>query len=579
MRAWVRDSWSLLAAGVFAGGCAAAGAAERGPIGELDVIRSFPTHAHPAHELADCMYASPLAIESRGEDFVLAAAGDTIAALDPDTGALRWQVKLDSPAGRTAWIVATPVLVGDQLVVAFQRTPGGERARLSHHVAVVDLKKRALDADFPELELTASMPAFDRDADVAFSPANALSRAALAHADVPDRDLGLVYVAFGNARDVQPWHGWVFEVDLDAWRDEGTQHALSGVLLTTPETDCGTPGMSGSRDMLCGAGVWSPAGPKVFQTSDGYELLIPTGNGALDPTRGDYAHTLMRAGRGLRFDPHCDMSACDDFDAMDPQKSCVESCRDLFVPRLMPDDPPLRPESGVCDGMTMFECYARLDWDLGADSPARVELPRAGAVYVMPAKDGGVYLIDATHMGRLLDRKQVAPICGTKDDPCTTDWAGMIVTEPVIVPQPEGPLALVPTFMFDHTQPAGVVALRIEDATDGAHGPSLVPVWQAPDAADPLAVELFRQHSTRLSLQDLGGETYGWIASVKSDGPGTLLAIRTRDGAIAARVKLQGHGQRYVKPLVWHDRVYLSSCDSDEGPSRLEAYAITPAAP
>jgi hypothetical protein len=574
-----RGSVSLWMSVLLIAGCADAGAAEQSGSGDIAVTRSFPTKAHPAQDFADCMYASPLAIESKGEDFVVAAAGDTIAALDPDTGAVRWQVKLESPQGRVAWIIATPVVVGERLVVAFQRTRTGDRTRLSHHVAVVNLEKRELDADFPELELAASQPAFDGDAEVAFAPGNALSRAALAHADVPDRDLGLVYVSFGNARDVQPWHGWVFEIDLDAWRDDGMDKALSGVLLTSPETDCGTPGMSGSRDMLCGAGVWAPAGPKVYETDDGYELLIPTGNGLLDPTRDDYAHTLMRAKRGLQFDPHCDASACADFDPSDPQRACVESCRDLFVPRLLPGDPPLRPASGLCDDKTFFECYARLDWDLGANAPARVELPRAGAVYVLPAKDGGVYLIDAANMGTLHDRKQVAPICGTKDDPCTTDWAGMMVTEPVIVEQKEGPLALVPTFMFDHTQPAGVVALRVKDETSGAHGPSLVPVWQAPDAADPLAVELFRQHSTRLSLQDVGDETYGWIASVKSDGPGTLLAIRTRDGEIAARVKLQGHGQRYVKPLVWHDRVYLSSCDSDEGPSRLEAYAVAPAAP
>ena len=30
-------------------------------------------------------------------------------------------------------------------------------------------------------------------------------------------------------------------------------------------------------------------------------------------------------------------------------------------------------------------------------------------------------------------RKQVVPICGTPDDPCMLDWAGMMVTQPSVV--------------------------------------------------------------------------------------------------------------------------------------------------
>ena len=33
--------------------------------------------------------------------------------------------------------------------------------------------------------------------------------------------------------------------------------------------------------------------------------------------------------------------------------------------------------------------------------------------------------------------------------------------------------------------------------------------------------------------------------------------------------------ERFVKPLVLGDRVYLTSCASDEGPSRLEAFSVT----
>src|SRR5690606_25021479 len=158
------------------------------------------------------------------------------------------------------------------------------------------------------------------------------------------------------------------------------------------------------RDMICGGGVWSPAGPVLVQREDDYEVLVPTGNGQLDLARRDYANTLMRTGPGLVFDPGCDPVACADFDPLDPSRACLESCANLFVPRMMPDDPPLGTTSGVCEGLTFFECYAALDWDLGANSPARVELPGGPTVYVLPGKDGGVYLIDADHLGTLYDR-------------------------------------------------------------------------------------------------------------------------------------------------------------------------------
>jgi hypothetical protein len=519
----------------------------------------------------ECMYASPLAVESRGRRFVLIAAGATIAALDPDTGRTAWKVELASPTNQVAWIVATPVIVNDKLVVAFQRRRQRDRARVSHHVAVLDLETRKLDAGFAELELQASAPSFDGDEQIDFLPRNAVSRSALVHVDVPDREQGLVYVAFGNPQDIAPWHGWVFELDLDRWLEQGPAQAVSGVLLTSPEVDCGKAGVSDSRVMLCGAGVWSPAGPKIYPTADGYELLIPTGNGLLNLNRRDYSHSLMRVSRGLHFEPECDPEACEEFNSIAPALECLESCENLFVPRLMSLDAALSPETGSCEGKTFFECYASLDWDLGANSPARVELEHAGALYVMPGKDGAAYLVDAAHMGTLYDRKQIVEPCGTKDSVCKFDWAGMMVTEPTITKLGGSPVALLPTFMFDHAHPAGVVALRIDDAESA---PRFTRLWQAPDFADPLAKALFREHPSRLALQELGGETYAWIVDVDRGARGALLAIRVKDGAIRGAVPLLGHGQRYIKPLVIDNRVYISSCEGLHGPSDLEGFEI-----
>ena len=66
----------------------------------------------------------------------------------------------------------------------------------------------------------------------------------------------------------------------------------------------------------------------------------------------------------------------------------MASCADLFIPRLRAGDPPLAPPADRCAGLTLLECYGKLDLDLGADSPTRAVLRNGRAVGVLPAKDG-----------------------------------------------------------------------------------------------------------------------------------------------------------------------------------------------
>ena len=555
----------------------------------LGIRRLFPSAAAPGHIWTDCMYASPLLVQSQGERFVLVAAGEMLTAIDPTSGVARWEIAIAAPARQTSWIVATPVVAGSKLVVVFQRTPLMKRDRLSHHALVVDLETRSVDPNFPELEFVATKTAYDGKR-VAFSPRNAVSRAALAYAPLSGRELGLVYVAFGNSQDIQPWHGWVFELDLEAWRgevlfDESAElpgvpgaapeivpDAISGVLLTTPESDCGESGASGSREMRCGAGVWSPAGPKIYPTAGGFELLVPTGNGLLDLNRGDYAHSLMRLRRGLTFDPHCDMTLCRSFNTRNPPVECIASCRDLFIPRVLLGAPPLRPESGVCDGMSLFECYAALDYDLGANSPAKLTLPSGRSVILLPAKDGAVYLMDGDHMGTLYDRQQLAQPCGTPTDRCRTDWAGMMVTEPLIVDaESGGKLILLSTFVSDRSHPAGIIGLRVEENAERAW---LTRLWQTPRFADPFASKVFRQHPSRMAAMQLGGHSYAFVVDVAQGAIGRLIGVRTEDGALATNTQLRGPGQRFVQPLTLDNRIYVPSCSRDSGPSQLEAYEL-----
>lgn len=538
------------------------------PIGSITIEREIRT------DDVGCTGASPLLVRSRGEDFVIGVAMDgAVRAFDVETGALAWSIPLPVPDGRVANVTSSPVMFDEShLVVAYQHVVPGSFDRDAHRVVVVDVEARALDAGFPAVTPSGSRPTWDGTGSVEFLAAHSFSRAALVHVDVPDRERGLVYLTYGNIRDIQPWHGWVFELDLDAWATSGAGAAISSYLLTTAEDDCGTPGHTGSEEMVCGGGVWVPAGAGVRETSTGFELLVPTGNGMLDPTRGQFANGVLRTGRGLSFAHGCDDASCASWDPTAPALSCVESCADLFVPRMEPEDPPLRPASGRCDGMTMFECWGQIDWDFGASTPVVVQVPGGPEVVVAAAKDGAVYVFDADHFGTLYDRLQIAEICGAPGDTCTAEWAGMIVTEPVVAMLDGAPLLLVPTFEFDRTHAGGLVAVRLA-MEDGV--PHLTRAWSAPSGDE--AVVRFRRHSSRPVLAEIGGESVALVYDVgDATTPGRLFAIRVRDGEVLGRAELDGPGQRYVRPLVVDDRVWISSCAPGDGAGHLEALRLSP---
>jgi hypothetical protein len=519
-----------------------------------------------------CVLASPL---DHAGTIIVSTGDGRIVALDPGDGTVLFDITLPHPEGEIAHVIATPVIVGERLVVAWQlvREDASDPAagpRSAHRLAVIDLARGEIDPAFPIATLTASVPSADGTGDVAFSAGNALSRARLVHATTPDRALGLVYVSFGNARDIQPWHGWIFEIDLDAWL--AGSDAIASVLLTSPSNDCGVPGMSGSADMICGGGVWSPAGPLLVPDGSSFALIVPTGNGALDPTLRTYAHTLMRVrGPGLVFDPRCDAAACADWDPIEPSLACIESCEDLFVPRLLPSDPPF--DAPGCEGLSFFECYAFNDWDLGANTPARVEL-EGRALYVLPAKDGGIYLVDGDHLGTLHDRIHVNDACGSDGASCGATWAGSMVTQPQITEVDGAPLAIVATFMFDDVHEAGVVGLRV-DATE--EGPRFSRVWSYPPAGTPEARARFRRHPSGVRLFTAFGVEYAAIVEQGRLGQesGVLHILRAHDGMLAHRAELEGPGQRYAQPLAIGTRLFVPSCDQgNAGPGHVEAWDL-----
>jgi hypothetical protein len=544
--------------------------------------RSLTLAAQTA-ELVGCMYASPTLVP-RGDDpadawVVVATTAGEVVAYDA-SGAEVWSTTLPAAAGRRAWIAATPALVDDTLVVAWQDAAADSGARASHHVAVLDVASGALDDAFPILTLTATRPSAD-GGDVVFNAATAFSRSALVHAPpASGGGRGTVYVSFGNIQDIQPWHGWIFALDLDAWRASGAGAAIANVLLTTAEDDCGPAGQSGSDDMICGGGIWTPTGPTLIERDGARELWVPTGNGQLDLGRGDYANTIMRVGLDLGFDPSCS-AACDAFDPIAPSEACLASCEDLFIPRLAAGDPPLAPPGERCAGLSFLECYAALDLDLGADAPALVTSPAGRAAVVLPAKDGAVYLFDADHFGAMWQRVPLRDFCGAGQDDCRANWAGTMVTRPLVAALEGAPIVVVATFVFDDHGPAGLVAFDVVD--DGASGEvRLRERWRGPTGAAER--ERFREHTGQPILVDdpaLGAaEPLVVIADPAEDGTplGELFALRLRDGAVVARAPMAGRGRKYVAPAVLGDRLVVPSCDggTDAGPSHLEFWELGP---
>jgi hypothetical protein len=515
--------------------------------------------------------AAPLHVNVQGVDYVLiASTNGTLVAVEPKTGEVVWRVSLPRPQGEGARLLATPARAGDYLVLAYGTVQ--ERVRKRHLVSVVDLLTGTVaDDEFATLQLDAQKPAMDGGV-VTFNPPTALSRAALAGAG-GGNGLGYVYVSFGNAQDIQPWHGWIFEIDLEVWRSEGTGKAISAVLLTTPEGDCGE-GHRGSFEMVCGGGVWNPSGPQVIGTPDGYELLVTTGNGYLDLNRKDYAQSVLRLSKGLNFDPACDAAACTDFDPLSPSEECMASCQNLAIPRLLPNDPPLSMAmaSGRCDGRTFVECLAVNDWDLGANGPTRIRLASGQEVIVQPGKEGALYMFDAQHMGRLYDREQIVGPCGVVGDQCSgRHWLGTISrNHPVVLEMDERTIVITPTFMPNRSQPAGVVATEIVD-TPG--DPKFAPLWQAPRFDSLDAHQRFRSAPSHLavSTSSVDGEPYVWVVD-PTGGVATLLGIRVRDGTIIAETKLAGKSDS-IRPL-HHDGVLYVPSTPPSGPGVLEAFSI-----
>ncbi len=537
----------------------------------LPLTKLFPTVQQPASLFSASIIASSVLDLSQGKARVMVPVSNgLIAALDAKTGQVDWQVNLPAPHGaEEVQLVATPVLAGDKLIVLYQCLE--QSVRISHRLAVLDLARQQLDSEFPILEINAEKSAADGKGTVKFNPKTAFSHAELKHILPSGSKWGLVYAGFGNSSDVQPFHGWLFEIDLDAWHQHGPQHAVRNVLLTTPESTCPVTLFHGTQEMICGGGIWSPAGITIVPDGSGdFDLFVPTGNGQVDIARHDYSNAVLKLKPGLQFHDGCDRRLCQNFDPLNPSESCISSCKNLFIPRLMPNDAPIKPADGECDRRNFWECLAWLDFDLGANTPIKVTLKDGRSVLVQPGKDGGVYLIDAEHLGVQYDRMQIAEVCGTPTDGCARTWMGMIVTEPVQSQVAGEPVVVIPTFMPDKSHPAGLVALKI---TLENGQPTFKRFWQFPNPNSPEALQAFRSHPSLPAItRNEAGDDVVWIVDIGL--PGTLYGVRIKDGQLMAKQTLQGTGRQQSRPLVYQNSLYIASIKPSTGQGFIEAYQV-----
>jgi hypothetical protein len=279
----------------------------------------------------------------------------------------------------------------------------------------------------------------------------------------------------------------------------------------------------------------------------------------------------MRVKPGLQFDPACDAALCANFNPIQPDEACMASCKNLFIPRLSAGNKPLKPANGECDDKSFWECLAWLDYDLGGNSPAKVKLKNGQSVLVQPGKDGGVYLLDAEHLGTQYDRLAIVEPCGTVTDPCKSSWMGMIVTQPVVTYFDGHPVIIVATFSPDKSHAAGLVALKI---VENKGKPLLQRLWSYPNSNHPDALQTFRSHPSLPIITTPGNnkEPVVWVVDIGTQG--TVYGIRIKDGQLVAKQALQGAGRPLSAPIIYENSLYLASIMPGTNKAMLEAYRI-----
>ena len=197
----------------------------------------------------------------------------------------------------------------------------------------------------------------------------------------------------------------------------------------------------------------------------------------------------------------------------------------------------MRPSGWICRTGPQFTCY------LG--------------------KDGGVYLIDAKHMGKMYHRVQIYRIVRyALAEPCHLDWAGTISTQPTATT-----IDGVPSGPHSHIYAEPGTAGRsggIED-TCWQRRSLLRTVLESPGFFDRGIQKADLCTTPRVwFFRATVDNEYAWVAEGK-----TLLGIRVRDGEIVERQDLLAEVAHDVLPIIKNNVLYEA-----ERASIFEAYEI-----
>ncbi|MGY4606953.1 hypothetical protein ACVW16_005365 [Bradyrhizobium sp. USDA 4474] len=531
----------------------------------IKLVPMYPTETNPAPVFRGSFWASPQLIQLPKQPpfLLLVASKGAVAAIDLPAGRRLWQTELRQSSDEEILARAAPAQLGDNVLIVYQVT-SQKTGATEHRGVVLNLRDGKINRHFPTLVFNANLPATEGEKvkfDAEWHQARGVSI-------VPSPEgLGRAYVTFGGKNDQYAWHGWLFEVDLDRWQ-RSAKEAISAVFVATPETRCD----DGTNGKICGGGMWAYAGPVIYQGTGGPEIFVQTGNGRLDLSRNDFSQSLLRVSPGLKFAPECNAQVCAASNPRDPAPACLATCKNLFIPRLLPSDAPLDPPGGDCRNKTYLECLELMDWDFGSSSPVRVQV-RGHPYFVTTGKSGDVFLIDGEVLGVMYDRKRAAAMCGTPTTPCPSPYDGLVITQTAATTIEDKPLVVVATYNIDRANPAGVVAYWVVGTPSE---PRLEEAWRVPSPSSSQARTWFRAPPTRPIISSIAEEQVVWI--VDNDAAGHILAIRARDGRILADARSAGWPMRNSLPVIFNNVLYLpSGVLGREDISWIEAFRITPA--
>src|SRR6266849_3064113 len=212
-------------------------------------------------QLDGSVYAEPLVVGNR---VIVATEGDSLYALDPNTGSVQWHTNVGTPVPLSSLpcgnidplgITGTPVYdPATGLVFAVAEVTGPAHILVGVDVNTGQVKVRR-SADAPGME-----------------PRPQQQRSALLLSQ------GIVYIGYGGlAGDCGNYHGWVIGLRTDG---QGSMRVFQ-----VPTTRQG--------------GIWAPAGPAVDAKGN---IYVAVGNGAATQGSWDHSDSILRLSPKLQLE-------------------------------------------------------------------------------------------------------------------------------------------------------------------------------------------------------------------------------------------------------------------------------------